>query len=108
MTFTDARAPRPTGAPVRAVELTGKLFPWSQEQPVLLQMPGSSALYLPCFSSAKGLREVLGRSRVGFGSIKQIDDGREFLSSIPGAIVVIVDPRYTEQGRVRFTQVLRD
>jgi len=40
--------------------------------------------------------------------IKQIEDGREFLSSIPGHIIVVADLRFMPNGRVRYVQVLRD
>jgi hypothetical protein len=101
-------APRRTGKPAQAVDLTGMLIPWGQDdQPVFLNMPLSTKLYLPCFSSEDLLVSSL--AGVPYEKIKQIDDGREFLSSVPSAIAVIVDPQYGDEpgGLVRFTQVLR-
>ena len=100
-------APRPTGAAVRAVRLDGCVFPWEDQtnQPVLLAMPGTEALYLPVFSDATKLRGVMRRARVAFDRIKQIDDEDEFLDSIRGQVVVILDPWFTLAGTIRFQQV---
>lgn len=93
--------------------LTGKLFPWnkSTEQPVLINMPGSPYFYLPLFSSKEKLEGMLAAGRIPFDSIKHIDDGREFLTSLtesPGwtETKVILDPYFLENGRVRFTELM--
>jgi hypothetical protein len=101
-------APKPTGRS-NIVTLEGALFAWNRtrEQPVLLAMPGSDLHYIACFSSAAKLREVHARARAPFDLIKQIEDGPEFLASVaatPG-FAVIIDPWFTFEGRLRFTQV---
>jgi hypothetical protein len=68
---------------------------------------GSDVLYLPVFSSEKQLREVLAKGRVPFDKIKHIDDGPEFMDSIPVEVIIIKDLYFTEEGKVRYTQILR-
>jgi hypothetical protein len=102
-------APKPTGN-VHEVTLTGKLFPWDNHmnQPVLLAMPGSEFNYLPLFSTVDALRELMERANVPFDKIKHVDDGPEFMSSIPLHIKLICDPYFLDNGRVRFTEVFRE
>ena len=100
-------APRPTGAS-RIVNFAGKLFAWHEGNAVLLRMPGSPASYLACFSSEEGLRALYARAAVPFTSIKLIEDHDDFVASIaevPG-VVLILDPRYRDDGKVAFTQAL--
>lgn len=88
--------------------MTAKLIPWDGNQPVWLTMPGSPILYLPVFSTEYQLRETMSKAGVFFQSIKQIEDGPEFLQSVVDAkeqIAVIVDPYFLPNGRVRFTQI---
>lgn len=106
--------PRPVGTPTREVTLSGLLFPWrilaGGGEPVFVSMPGSEALYLACFENVDDLRDVLYRANVPFDSIKRIDDGGEFLESIPRRlddreVKIIRDLRFTPEGRVRFTEI---
>jgi len=116
MTESTVDPPKPTGKPATEVSLTGMLIPWStwspsaplgEDQPVLLNMPGSPSFYLPCFTTEDKLRQTMGRAKIEFQKIKRIDDGREFLASIEAqrGVVVIVDPHFLENGRVRFTEI---
>lgn len=101
-----SEAPKPTGKPAAPVSLTGTLIPWSSEdQPVLLNMPGSRHFYLPCFTTEDRLREMMGRAGISFQKIKQVDDGPEFLTSVSPSARVIVDPHLLENGRVRFLEI---
>jgi hypothetical protein len=75
--------------------------------PVLLNMPGSEYDYIPVFTSEAKLRACLGQAGVSFDAVKQITDGPVFLDSLPSDVVVIHDPWYTPEGKVRFKQVLR-
>lgn len=105
--------PQRTDKPVEAIKadsLTGKIFPWADEQPVLLGMPGSDLLYLPCFSTEEALLALMGRTGSQGFTIKLIEDGNEFLNGIlesPGAgsVRVILDPYFLPNGHVRFVQV---
>ncbi len=99
--------PRPTGKPAEHCSIAGCLFPWRDEEPVLLQMPMSQHVYLPVFSDETRLRSLMIRAGVAFDEIKRIDEQDEFLVSLPPKIVVIKDPWFTVQGTVRFLQVLR-
>lgn len=102
-------APRSTGKDPETISLDGCLIPYyADEQPVLLNMPMSEDFYLPCFASEDELRSVMGRVGVSFDRIKQIEDGPDFLASIPASVVVITKIRFTDEGRVRFNQVFRD
>lgn len=98
------------GRPPLEVVLTGKLFPWRGTGPVFLSVPGSEDLYVPLFSKASSLRAAMARLRVAFVSIKKIDDGHEFLDSIPAAgvaIKVILDLHWTPEGRARWLELQR-
>ncbi len=105
--------PKPTGKPPKDMsfdDLTGCLFPWDGLQPVFLAMPSSPHLYLPLFSTALKLRQLMAQAKTPFVSIKQVQDGKEFYGSIReqkklpnGAEVkVILDPYFLPNGRVRF------
>lgn len=103
----DQERPRPTGKPAQPVTITGTCFPWSGEQPVLLTMPGSSLLYLPLFDDPQALETIMGHYGVPYASVKRVDDAQDFLDSVvqPG-LAVILNPRLTETGRLRFMQVV--
>jgi hypothetical protein len=98
-----------SGPEPKAVDLTGCIFPWVEGAPFLCQMPGSEALYLPVFTTVEKLRAFLLRCPGGLDAgerLKKIEDGPEFFGSVPGEVVVIVDPWFTVAGTVRFTQVV--
>lgn len=89
--------------------LTGTLFPWEGGLPCFLRIPGSEYEYLPCFTSADKLHEMMAIVGITGYTIKQVEDGPEFLTSfdVPEArnIRVILDPHFVEGGRLRFFQV---
>jgi hypothetical protein len=99
--------PQFIGKSLLPVNLTGKLFPFNDNRPVLLSIPGSDFSYLPCFSNAENLRVIMVHiNRISF-SIKQIIDGIEFFQgiSLNPIIKVMVDPYFTEEGTIRFFQI---
>jgi hypothetical protein len=103
-------APMPTGL-TQDVSLTGLLFPWTGDFPVMLAMPGSDYSYLPVFTVEEKLLDFMFRAGVAYMSIKKIEDGPEFLQSIyenPAmwTVRVILDPYYLSNRRIRFLQVL--
>ena len=100
-------SPKPTGRPPQSITLTGTVFPWDGTGPVFLRMPGSDQVYLPCFADAGSLESVLGHYGVCYESIKRIDNEHDFLVSVthPG-VAVILNPRLTDTGRLRFLQVV--
>lgn len=99
--------PKRTGKPPEEVTLTGKVLPWAQGQPVLLEMPFSIWRYLPLFESPDALKSFMSEAGIEWESIKQVDADHDFLSSFQGTDVkVILNPWYTEQRRVRFHEVL--
>ncbi len=99
-------APRATGRSTEA-DLAGKVFPWSNGEPVLLAMPMSEWRYLPIFDSPEALAATMGKAGVSYVSVKRIDDAAEFLlaSIVPADVRVIVDLRFTETGTCRFLQI---
>ncbi len=90
------------------VSLTGGLIPWDGNQPALLNVPGSTHNYMPIFTTQEKLEQLMTRAQTPYDSIKQIQDGREFLTSIPGEIHIMVDPYYTPEGKVRWAEIFRD
>lgn len=111
--MSDPFPPRSTGNPPRAVEITGKLMPWDprSEQPILFQMFGSPAYYLPCFTTEDDLRIALKGLDIQEFTIKVIQDGPDFLSGLPSIyegqhLHVILDIVQTETGSFRFRQVV--
>lgn len=100
-------SPRPTGKPAQDISIEGKVFPWRDNRPVYLQMPGSPLLYLPLFSDVDKLKALMDRVGTPFDKVKQVDDSHEFLASLAGAgdIQVILDPYFLPNGRVRFLSV---
>lgn len=112
---TDNDAPRPTGKPLVPLVLTGSLIPWNGDDgPVLLYMPGTTDFFLPVFSTEEKLRSTLTQAGVAFECVKHIDDGLEFLASVPRVmddqrrVRIAVDLWYTPEGRVRFHEVQRE
>lgn len=109
--------PKPTGAPARTVSwtsLTGKLLPWDEkrQQPVMLNMPGSDLNYLPLFSSKRQLEELMQGGEIPYDGIKVIDHGEEFVTGLLESSMealqrtkVVLDLRFTPEGRVRFTEL---
>ena len=100
--------PRQVG-PERSVSLTGLLFAVRGPNMVLVNMFGDStmSLHLPLFAGPEQLREVLHRVGIEFDGIKQVEDGHEFLQSVPPDIVVVTNLRFTPEGKTRYTQVQR-
>jgi len=92
------------------VVLTGGLIPWHDDQPVLLRMPLSDLDYFPVFSSKELLEDTLGKAGIPFTSIKQVENGPEFLTTFTEehrrTMKLIFDPFFMSTGRIRFTQVL--
>jgi hypothetical protein len=105
--MNETEPPKRTGKPPEWVSLTGLLIAWGEDnQPVLIGVTGSPLYHLSCFSSEDGLRSMLSRVGASFTKIKRIDDGPEFLASIPKEVVVVVAPHFVGE-RFRYAQVLR-
>lgn len=107
--------PKPTGraTSISFPALTGFVFPWDGGQPVLLRMPGSPHWYLPLFQSAADLETLMAQANVPFRSIKQVEDGSVFISTLLAQrdmgegqeLKIIINPYYLPNGRVRFTEL---
>lgn len=105
--MTSDQAPKRTAKPLELVDLTGKLFPWDWDEPCFLTVHGSERRNIVCFTKESSLRAVMKRVGVVFSGIKRIDDGAEFLTSVPGHIGIILDPYFVGE-RVRYVDVKRD
>ena len=68
---------------------------------------GFPVSYIPLFDTEEQLRKELEQAGVTFDTIKLVEDGVEFLDSIPPELIVITNLRHTPEGRVRFLQVRR-
>jgi hypothetical protein len=100
------------------VVLKGMLFPWLQRgithgSPLILVMPGSEDLYLPCFSDGDKLIEAMRLADIHYDSVKYIQNETEFIQSVPRKfngknVHIIVDPVYTDKGTASWTEVLFD
>jgi len=108
----EEEAPRPTGR-FTDITLTGCLVPFrgsvpaGNEQPSMLAVPGSPHSYVPVFSTLAKLALFMDRSAMPYENVKKIDDGSEFLASIPEWIPIMYDPYYTPENRVRWLEVQR-
>lgn len=114
--------PRQISDRILDVDLTGYLIPGTGDGPVVLGMPGTTAQYLPIFSTLEKLQALLSEYAIDYVDVKTIDDTQEFLRTLPptadvminGKLVetvelrLIVDPHKHENGLLRFTEVLRD
>lgn len=103
----EAVPPHTTGKPPEDISLTGRLIPAADTHtPVLLRMPGSDRLYLPCFTDENELRTFLGRAGLAYEGVKQIDDERSFLAGLPPEVTVVTNLHFTEDDKVRFHEVV--
>jgi hypothetical protein len=96
--------PKPTGRTLE-LEITGCVFPWEDGHPTYLQVPGSDLLYLPLFSYPDKIPDFMARAQIPYKELKQVMDGRDFASSFPRNIKLMVDPYFTAEGRVRWSEV---
>lgn len=106
--------PKRTGKPEEPITLTGKLMGWytNTESPVVLKVIGAGdRFYLPLFDDAEYAVQFLAQSGVAYGGafagFKQVEDGPEFLSSISPDVGIMVNPWFTDEGKVRWNEVLR-
>lgn len=112
----DAFEPRPVpGAVLRDLSIAGALFPWADDIPVYVGMPGTDDLFLPLFSE----REQLARMMLHIGiqpheyTIKVVEDQQQFVQSVPFiltdgiALRIVLDLRVMPDGMIRFTEIFR-
>lgn len=93
------------------INLTGNLAPfYNDDQPVLLLMGGGGGEHYLCtFTGKTRFDQFMADYPAGrvFEKVIIVDDGREFLDSIPVHIHVIVDPYKHENGMMRYQEVQR-
>lgn len=104
-------APRPIpGAAMRELSITGAVSPFfADNQPSFLRMPETDDLFLPLFSDKVTFDRFIARWPIPYDKLIQVEDGPEFLDSVPREIRVILNPREHEDGggKVRFTELFR-
>ena len=92
------------------MSLEGALFPWKNGLPVLVNLPGSSMLYLPCFSSEELLVRTLEAGGVSWDSIRTIEGAEDFVfgvCEINPRVKIILDLQQTQEGLLRFSEIGR-
>lgn len=85
------------------------ITPEGLAEPCWLNLPGVPVMALPIFSSLSMLRRaVMELPDFDYTTVKQIDDGLEFVYALPrdGSIELIIDPYLTEEKNVRYKRVL--
>ncbi len=103
--------PRFMGKPPQPVTLTGCLLPWYTDsgQPIVLLGPRGESYLLPVFDTEEKLHAaMLWMQPQDPWSIKQIDDGEEFIRSVrvnKQAIIIALNPWRTAEGTTRFQGV---
>jgi hypothetical protein len=103
--------PRRVGPSREIVSLNDKLVPWDVglEQPILFGMPGSTWLYVAGFPSVSELHAFMMRIGIGEYTIKLIESTDVFLASFTptqrSQYCIIIDPWFTPEGRIRFSQL---
>jgi len=97
--------PRATGKRSEYVDLTGCMFAWRNESPLTCEMPGSDLAYLACFRRHEDLVRFMHSIKVPSYTVKVIVHGGEFLDCVPREVRVILDPRQTEEGTLRYTEI---
>ena len=109
MPTDEATPPRRTDKPEESVTVTGKLFPWDKDHPVTFFPVGSPLPHMMLFDTEAMLHVFMRTVCEGDEyTIKLIENGPEFLASVPGSIVVAVNPWFTDEGKVRYTQLQRE
>ena len=89
----------------RRLDITGYVLPWQayRNQPLLVVI--ETETWLPIYSSSKRLKNSLREMKIRGCTIKQIDDGPDFLRSITEqGLRVCLDLRH-ENGNARFARV---
>lgn len=104
-----ADPPAPTGRvwSVDTSSLFGWVFPWDGDQPLFLVMPDSPHRYLAVFPDERALHAFLDPLGFGYSGMKWIRNPAAFVDSLADHpdICVIANLRWTEERRLRFTQL---
>lgn len=98
---------RATGKPPELVNLLGKLVPFKDGMPVMVENEG--VFYVVLFTDL--LRLQLAMRWIGGWQpgdpVKWVDDAGVFNETIPPEVGMMLNPYRTEQGNTRFTLVVR-
>lgn len=99
--------PRPTGKAPELVDITGYILPVDDaRQPAWLHCVGMG-LVLPVFSTMAALDLACRHYPLNHTRLQRIDDGHEFVRSIPEDVPIVIDVRPSDRGTVLFTLVQR-
>jgi hypothetical protein len=100
---------RPVGSVVgfSPAALTGKVLAWKNNNPVFASVLDVPDSFVPVFDTPEMLHASMAERQITDYTIKQIDDGVDFVASIElGGARVMLNPRPGEGGRVRWTEVM--
>lgn len=92
-----------------APSLKGVLFPWHEDKPILLHLPDSKMLYMPCFSDEDLLFQTMESGGVVWDDVRMFQETEAFVAHVHEtnpAVKVILDLRHTNDG-IDFTEVCR-
>jgi hypothetical protein len=108
----------PIPGTVRPIDLTGCFFPARPsgrigipDQPCYMEMPDvPNTVFLPIFSDVDDLKKAMELIGIEEYKIKHVDDGKEFTESVLGTGIcrIMLNPRRTERGTTRWTEVILD
>jgi len=97
--------PQLTGRVARQLDPEGMLYMWKKDEPVLSTMVGQYERCVALFTSKKKLEEAARVFDIPYETIKQVDSP-EFVPDLwLRGIRLIVNPRKTEHGRVRYFEL---
>lgn len=102
----DNNAPKMVGE-LKTVDLADKLIPFVDGQPHFMRVMGSPHFYLPCFDDEEQLKSTMELIGTTVYTVKKIDDGHEFLESIPEDIKIALNFRQMPNGKIRWTEIQR-
>lgn len=87
-------------------DITRCVLPWHGNHPVLVRIERSQ--FLPIFSTPEKLRTAMAEAKITDYTIKQIEDGVDFLLSIAQQGIPVCLDLHRVNGKVRFHRVVLD
>ena len=98
-----------TRTKIKSAELQGKFLAIHDGQPVMVKVASTTdGFYMPVFDELEPFAAFLGHSNREWDGFQLIVIPDSFLSSIPAHVVVMVNPRFTDEGKVLWDDVARE
>lgn len=102
--MTPDDAPRKVSDRRVDVVIDGYLTAFVNGRPFALAMPGTPDVFIAVFSTKEKLEALFRDYDLKYDSIKQIENGREFLDSVIAHYRVAIDPYKHTNGRLRYVE----